>query len=304
MFEKEIAFCTEKVGKEGSSLYYALLFQQPKDKAFWLGCFTLSYEIKRAAMLQFEAGLAQVKLGWWRNALLDCRSKQAQHPVILAIGPDVINALPDEHWGDLINQVVESTDIKRNQTDLLALQSVLASVRPWGAVLGSWFGVRSGTGSLDTQSNSNSGTGASATQNLQDQSTVDTLLLFWARSLQLTQLLRLAKYLDDGFQPLPIDWLQAHEVTAEQLKKREHSPATQALFKESGEFLIREANKHWKSLPTEVQLHCRPLRALFRMREAEFKMHAASGYLLLNEQKILSPWKKFSTAWTTQVLRK
>jgi hypothetical protein len=109
---------------------------------------------------------------------------------------------------------------------------------------------------------------------------------------------------DDGFQPLPIDWLQVHQVTAEQLKRREHTAATQALFKESGEFLIREANRHWKSLPSAMQMECRPLRALFRMREAEFKLHSQSGYLLLTEQKILSPWKKFSTAWTTQVLRK
>lgn len=286
MFEKEIAFCTEKVGQEGSSLYYALLFQQPRSKAFWLGCFALTHEIKRAAMLQFDAGLAQVKLGWWRNALLDCRSKQAQHPIILAIGPEVINALPDEHWGELINQVVDTTQIKRSQTDQQALQSVLVSLKPWAPVLGAWLDSHAGEKSFP------------------HGESLDSLLLFWARSLQLTQLLRMAKYLDDGFQPLPIDWLQAHEVTAEQLKKREHSPATQALFKESGEFLIREANKRWKSLPATVQLQCRALRGLFRMREIEFKDHAGSGYLLLTEQKVLSPWRKFSTAWTTQVLRK
>lgn len=292
MFEKEIAFCSEKVGQEGSSLYYALLFQQPRDKAFWLGCFALTHEIKRAAMLQYEAGLAQVKLGWWRNALLDCRSKKAQHPVILAIGPEVINALPDEHWGDLINQVVDATEIKRNQTDQQALNSLMMSLRPWGPVLQSLFVSKAQEANQPPHSTHI------------DIKAIETLLLFWGRSLQLTQLLRLAKYLDDGFQPLPIDWLQAHEVTAEQLKKREHTAATQALFKESGEFLIREANKLWKGLPTELKLMCRPLRSLYRMRELEFKEHGRSGYMLLSEQKILSPWKKFSTAWTTHVLRK
>lgn len=292
MFEKEIAFCNEKVGQEGSSLYYALLFQQPRDKAFWLGCFALTYEIKRAAMLQYEAGLAQVKLGWWRNALLDCRSKQPQHPVILAIGPEVINALPDEHWGELINGVVDSTEIKRNQTDQQALNSAMQALKPWGPVLRARFESHTRDANPSTPSSSI------------DESTIENLLLFWGRALQLTQLLRMAKYLDDGFQPLPIDWLQAHEVTAEQLKKREHTASTQALFKESGEFLIREANKLWKSLPTDLKLWCRPLRALYRMRELEFKEHSRSGYLLLSEQKILSPWKKFSTAWTTQVLRK
>lgn len=292
MFEKEITFCSEKVGQEGSSLYYALLFQQPRDKAFWLGCFALTFEIKRAAMLQYEAGLAQVKLGWWRNALLDCRSKQAQHPVILAIGPEVINTLPDEHWGELINQVVGSTEITRNQTDQQALDKIMLSLKPWGPVLQSMMRSRA----KDT-------TAAPHSTRIDDKA-IETLLLFWGRSLQLTQLLRIAKYLDDGFQPLPIDWLQAHEVTAELLKKRDHSGATQALFKESGEFLIREANKLWKSLPTELRLTCRPLRSLYRMREKEFKDHSRTGYLLLSEQKVLSPWKKFSTAWSTHVLRK
>lgn len=278
MLDREIAFCREKVGQEGSSLYYALLFQQPASRAFWLGCFALAHEIKRASVSQFEAGLSQVKLGWWRNALVACRNQAPQHPIILAIGAEVVNALSDEQWAELIQSMVDSTEIGRSASIHDWNEGLRRSVRPWMAVWAAHLKV--------------------------ETAELAELEAFWIKSVQLTQLLRLAKYVDEGFQPLPVDWLSAHSVTAEQVKLRTHNSHTRALFEEAGEFLIREANKHWQATPVQYRLAARPVRALFRMRVAEFKAHKADGFQLLCEQKVLNPWRKFSTAWTTHVLRR
>ena len=97
--------------------------------------------------------------------------------------------------------------------------------------------------------------------------------------------------------------LSQYGVTAEQIKKREHDDATTALFRQVTDNLVSQANNAWKTVPLDQRLFARPLRALFRMRVAELNEHKASGYKLLTEQKIITPFKKFSTAWTTQVLR-
>ncbi|MEK9816613.1 MAG: hypothetical protein VW447_05805, partial [Limnobacter sp.] len=130
------------------------------------------------------------------------------------------------------------------------------------------------------------------------------LLEFWTSATRLCQLLRLAKYLDQGFQPLPVELLAKYGVTAEQIKRREHNEASTTLFSEAGEHLLEKANAAWRNMPADQRLVLRPLRALFRMRAAELKVHQAAGYRLLTEQKIITPFKKFSIAWTTQVLRR
>ncbi|WP_288107729.1 squalene/phytoene synthase family protein [Limnobacter sp.] len=272
------SYCSEKVCQPGSSLHYALLFQNPEDRAFWLGCFTLAHEIRSTSMKQLEAGLTQVKLGWWRNALVDAKTQASQHPIIQAIGQHHINAVPEAAWGDLIEQMVDSCEVKRHNTLADWHATTLRELEPWSHLIAVKAGVS-------------------------DTKQLHELLNFWAWSIELCQLLRLAKYLDENFQPVPVDWLQQHEVTAEQVRQRAHDEKTTALFISMAKTLQEEAELAWKRLPQTLRLFARPLRALFRMRVAEFNLHKPSNYLLLTEQKMLTPWKKFSISWTTQVLR-
>lgn len=271
-------YCTEKVCQPGSSLHYALLFQSPEDKAFWLGCFTLAHEIRSTSMKQLEAGLTQVKLGWWRNALVDAQKQASQHPIIQAIGQQHINSVPEQAWGDLIEQMVESCEVKRHNTLADWHATTLRELEPWAHLIA----VKAG---------------------LSDTKQLHELLNFWAWSIELSQLLRLAKYLDENFQPVPVDWLQKHGVTAEQIRQRNHDESTTQLFVQIAQTLQHEANQTWARLSQPLRLFARPLRALFRMRAAEFALHKPSDFQLLTEQKTLTPWKKFSISWTTQVLR-
>lgn len=275
--ENPLAYCREKVSGETASLHYATLFQTDEFKAFWLGCFTLNHELRQACLKQLEAGLTQVKLGWWQNALANAVENSNPHPVITAISKPVIAIIPPEHWGELINSVASGCEPKRYNSLADWHNDVLQETKPWGKVIQARF----------TDSDTD----------------CTELLEFWTTATQLCQLLRLAKYLDQGFQPLPVDVLAQHGVTAEQLKRREHSEATRSLFQQVGEHLLEKANGAWKTMPADQRLFARPLRALFRMRVAELKVHEAAGNKMLTEQKIITPFKKFSTAWTTQVLR-
>jgi phytoene/squalene synthetase len=278
MLETPIAYCSEKVGRENSSLHYALLFQSQTDKAFWMGCFTLAYELRTTCMKQLEAGLTQVKLGWWRNALVESKQKVAQHPVILAIGSEHVKSVDDAQWATLIEQIASSCDVKRYNNLNDWHQTIRMELHPWKGLIES-------KGQFKENDN------------------FEQFLGFWAFSTQLSQLLRVAKYLDEGFQPIPVDYLSRLNVTAEELKQRQHNEKTKALFIDIGNTLIQQANKQWKKMPADQRLFARPLRALFRMRVAEFKLHHPSSYHLLTEQKKITPLKKFTTAWTTHVLR-
>ncbi|MCE2746579.1 MAG: hypothetical protein LW710_11845 [Burkholderiales bacterium] len=275
--ENPLAYCREKVSGETASLHYATLFQTEELKAFWLGCFTLNHELRQACLKQLEAGLTQVKLGWWQNALAGSAGNSNPHPVITAISKQVIEKIPAEHWGELINKVASGCEPKRYNSMTNWHQDVLLETKPWISLFQARF--------VDSN--------ADCTQ-LQE---------FWATATRLCQLLRLAKYLEQGFQPLPVEVLAKHGVTAEQIKRREHSAASKAMFKEVADHLLEQANLAWEAIPGDQRLFARPLRALFRMRVAELKVHEQAGYNLLTEQKIITPFKKFSTAWTTQVLR-
>jgi 15-cis-phytoene synthase len=276
-FEKEIAFCSEKVCPDLSSLHYATLFKSPEEKAFWLGCMTLSHEIRRATLQQVEAGLTQVKLGWWQSALASSKQHQAQHPVILAIGQDVVNRVEDETWAILINHGVEACEPKRYDNFDVWTSDLQKILMPWEHVIHAKF----------------------------DLSDVAEITMFWAHSTQLTQILRMAKYLEQNFQPIPIDELAKHQVTADSLRKREVNDNTQQLFKSLTTRIVQLAQTRWEKLSPATRLTVRPLRTLYLLRLAELKQHRKENFRhILTEQKTLSPGKKFWLSWAVQVLRR
>lgn len=276
--ENPLAYCREKVGGELSSLHYATLFQTEEFKAFWLGCFTLNHELRQACLKQLEAGLTQVKLGWWRNALCGAGGNSNPHPVITAISAKLIAQVNADNWATLINSVASACEPKRYNSMADWRRDVHGGLEPWLPL------VKARMGEPDAD--------------------CAWLLVFWGEATRLCQLLRLAKYLDQGFQPVPIELLSSHGVSADQLKRRQHDQATCTLFQQLGDELVSQAEMAWNTMPQGQRLFARPLRALYRMRVAEWRAHQKAGLLLLSEQKIISPFKKFSTAWTTQVLRR
>lgn len=273
--ENALVYCQEKVAPEASSLHYATLFLPPQEKRFWLGLFALNQELRTASMKQLEAGLSQIKLGWWRQALSQAGQEPQPHPVIVAISQQTIARMPSEHWPTLIEAVVSSCEAKRFSTPNDWDHMLGLELEPWISLIGQHVG----------------------------EDDTHALLAFWVAATQACQILRFAKYLDQQFQPIPISILQEYGVTAEQIRRREHDEKTSALFQAVFMQRAQVAEIAWKKIPLKLRLFSRPLRALFRMRLKEFSLHTPD-FLLLREQKMITPWHKFSTAWTTHVLRR
>lgn len=292
--ETPLAYCREKVCADTSSLHYAVLFQPDELKAFWLGCFTLNQELRQACMKQLEAGLTQVKLGWWRNALTGAQGNTNLHPVIKALHREVVAKVNPDQWAALIESVAQGCEPNRHNSQEDWKRAVQNEIRPWLALIQARIehpapALNGLFGATDKETLSNG---------------LESLSTFWTHSTQLCQLLRMAKYLDEGFQPLPVQALAQANIPAEQLRKREHTEATSALFKHTAELLISQANTAWRATPKPLRLFARPLRALYRMKVAEWRLHDQSEYRLLTEQKVVTPLKKFALSWSTQVLRR
>ncbi|HEX4879419.1 MAG TPA: squalene/phytoene synthase family protein [Limnobacter sp.] len=278
--ENPLAYCREKIAGPVSALHYATLFLPEPTKAFWLGCFALNHELRQASLRQLEAGLTQVKLGWWRNALSQAGDNANLHPVIAALSRRTVAALDAEEWAQLIETTVQGCEARRFNTFNDWNAHCQALVQPWAELLKARMleeGMLAGN--------------------------TDALLAFWSASGQLAQLLHLAKYLDQQFQPMPVDMLGKHGVDAAQIRRREHTANTSALFADVVQHIHRSADEAWQNMPKTQRLFCRPLRALYRMRKAEWHVHQKDGLRLLTEQKALTPWKKFTLAWTTHVLQ-
>ncbi|HEY1058487.1 MAG TPA: squalene/phytoene synthase family protein [Limnobacter sp.] len=285
LLETPLAYCREKICPELSSLHYATVFQPVELKAYWLGLFTLNHELRQACLKQLEAGLTQVKLGWWRNALANAGQETNLHPVIQAISRDVVAGVDADNWPVLINQVAAACEPSRFENQAAWDHSTRATISPWLPLIAQKFAQE-----------------AAQQADLKNPAAYQALLDFWMASTQLCQLLRLAKYLDEQFQPIPIDSLRQHGVTAEQIRSRQHSNATHALFTQVAQSRMTVADAAWKQMPADLRLFCRPLRALYRMKVREFRLHGPQP-ALLTEQKALTPLRKFSISWTTQVLR-
>ncbi|MCQ8896212.1 hypothetical protein NQT62_07165 [Limnobacter humi] len=281
LLETPLAYCREKVCPDLSSLHYATVFQPVALKAYWLGLFALNRELRQACLKQLEAGLTQVKLGWWRNALANAGQETNLHPVIQALSREVVAGVDADNWPVLIEQVAAACEPRRFENQETWDQTTRTQIAPWLPLIAQKFGQ---------------------TTPLHRPAGYEALMDFWMASTQLCQVLRLAKYLDEQFQPMPIALLSQHGVTAEQIRQRRHDAAIHALFLHIGKARIQVAEAAWQRMPTELRLFCRPLRALYRMKVREFRLHGPQPALLV-EQKALTPLRKFSISWTTQVLR-
>ena len=248
-----------------------------EERAFWLGCATLFHEIRRATTQQLDAGLTQVKLGWWQQALSACKNKKPDHPVLLALGENTANTIPDLNWNELINKGIDSCEPQRYNTLADWHAHLTELILPWKIVIEAKFKTQDTT----------------------------QLIQFWVYSTQLTQLLRLAKYIDQNFQPIPINLLQEHTIPITQLQKRTMNAALAHLLKNLTKQILNDAQTTWRALNQHTQYHTYPLLALFKMRAQELRIHHNEDFQhFLKQQHVLSPSRKFFTAWSAFVFKR
>jgi phytoene synthase len=81
------AYVQDKAAKSGSSFYYAFLFLPPPRRAAITAFYAFCREVDDVVDETTDAGVAAVKLAWWRQEVASAFSGQPNHPVMRALMP-------------------------------------------------------------------------------------------------------------------------------------------------------------------------------------------------------------------------
>ena len=270
-----LAYCQDKCSAPHTALHHATVFLPAADRLFWLGLFTLHHELRSACLKQLDEGLTRVKLGWWNNALRGTLDSGNTHPVLQALGPSFLAGLGAEFWANTIEGVAQRCEATRHNSMADWEASLKRELAPWIHL--------------------------SAVRHSLSHTESAALLNFWVHSSKLAPILALPKHLDGHFQPIPIEVLEQHNVSAQDLRERKHNAQTQAIFASLCMQIISDGKEAWKQCSPATRRVGRPLQALFKIKAYEAKQHQKQ-WQLLSLQHRLSPMRKFGLAWLCYAL--
>ena len=74
-------YCINKAIPDGSNLYYATVFETPKNKKIIISFHAFLYELSDIIYECSDPGVARIKLKWWQEEIVRLFNKQARHPV-------------------------------------------------------------------------------------------------------------------------------------------------------------------------------------------------------------------------------
>ncbi len=74
-------YCINKAIPDGSNLYYATIFDTPKNKTLIITLHAFLYELCEIIQECSDPGVARIKLNWWQEEIERLANNQARHPV-------------------------------------------------------------------------------------------------------------------------------------------------------------------------------------------------------------------------------
>jgi phytoene synthase len=198
-------YCARMAAPAGSALYYALRLTAPTRRPAIAAVHAFCREVREVAREVSDAGVARMKLGWWRTEIAAAFEARGQHPVAQALVPAIAAyRLPQTRFDAVIDGI--AADLARPAyPDFGSLQAHCRQVA--GSV---WM--------LCAQILSPTSSGADYALDL-------------GAALQLTaNIQRLALDLHCGHLYLPHDELARFGVSIEDLHRRRLTPAFTALM--------------------------------------------------------------------------
>ena len=82
-------YCARIAAPPGSALYYALRLAPPTRRPALAAVHAFCKEVRAVARQVTDAGVARLKLGWWRAEIAAAFDARGQHPVALALAPTI-----------------------------------------------------------------------------------------------------------------------------------------------------------------------------------------------------------------------
>ncbi|MDH5425950.1 MAG: presqualene diphosphate synthase HpnD [Gammaproteobacteria bacterium] len=110
-------YCQEKTAKSGSSFYYSfLLLPEQKRKAI-MALYAFCREVDDVVDEITEQQVARVKLSWWREEIQRLFHGQPQHPVTLALKPQLGHfSFEEKYFNDIIDGMQMDLDFNHYQS--------------------------------------------------------------------------------------------------------------------------------------------------------------------------------------------
>lgn len=271
-------YVAQKAAASGSSFYYAFLFLPSPRRAAITAFYAFCREIDDVVDEVNDPTVATQKLQWWQHEVQQAYAGQPSHPVMLALMP---HAHTYAIRAEQLQAIVEGCrmDLTQNRyLDYPALQSychLVAGVV--GEVSASIFG--------------------------QTDAQTTRYAHVLGQAFQMTNIIRdVGEDAMRGRIYLPINELQAFDVKAHELLKRQHSERFVALMRFQCERAHRLYDEALALLPATDCRAQKPglmMASIYRtlLREIEDE-----GYRVLTQRIALPPLRKLWLAWKVQAL--
>ena len=268
-------YCQEKCASSGSSFYYSFLFLPPARRQAIMALYAFCREVDDVVDECNDPALASTKLAWWRMEVERIASKQATHPVGLAlqaVSPEI------EIAAARLNEIIDGMEMDLQQTRYLDFTGLslycyrVASVV--GLLAAGIFGYR------DAQT---------------EKYAHDLGMAF-----QLTNIIRdVGEDARRGRIYLPIDELKQFNVPAADILNARYSDNFTALMQfqqQRAERYYQEALAHLPACDRKSQRPGLIMAAIYRTLLDEIKHE---NFQVLHQRIALTPVRKIWIAWKT-----
>jgi phytoene synthase len=270
-------YCQAKAAQSGSSFYYSFLFLPPERRRAITALYAFCREVDDVVDECTDAGVARLKLAWWRREVAQVYDGHPSHPVAVALAAVKDRfSLPQER----LQEIIDGMEMDLNHAGYADFESLRLYCHRVASVVGllsaEIFGFR------------------------------DARTLDYARDLglafQLTNIIRdVGEDARRGRIYLPREEMQRHGVSAGDIVAARET----ANFRSLMEFQIGRAVEFYRraleTLPALDRPSQRPglvMAAIYRTLLDEIK---ADGCRVLTRRTSLTPIRKLWIAWKTWV---
>lgn len=280
-------YAQQKAAASGSSFYYAFLFLPPERRAAITAFYAFCREVDDVVDEVSDLGVAQAKLGWWRQQVAQAFASRADHPALQALMPHAAGfGIEARHLLAVIDGCQMDLDQSR-YLDFANLQQYCHLVAGIvGEVAARIFGQT-------------------------DPRTTDYAHRL-GLAFQLTNIVRdVGEDAARGRIYLPVNELQRFDVKAHELIKRGAAPGMDTAdfhrrFRELMRFQCERALKTYDEalalLPETDRRAQKPGLMMASIYRTLLQEIAADPVLVLTQRVSLTPLRKFWLAWKVQAL--
>lgn len=268
-------YCQDKTAKSGSSFYYSFLFLPEQKRKAIMALYAFCREVDDVVDEIHEEQVARTKLNWWREEIQRLFHGEPQHPVTLALKPQLNNFdLDEKYFIDIIDGM--QMDLDYNHYESFNDLSVYC------------YRAASAVGLLSVE--------IFGYNNKQTLRYAHDL----GMALQLTNILRDVR--EDARRQrvyIPADELQQFGVKPEDFLKSETPDNIKKLFKFQADRARQFYQQALENLPDEDRFNQRSGIIMKSVYESLLDEIELDGFRVLEHQIKLTPLRKIWLAWRT-----